>query len=468
MSLKWEVCRAKDIRAVNGVICARFGCCRVRDRRFRGGTVKRNRWLPAAAWAIVPIVLSACSASDDRAPNGNGKAGAGATSSGGAGGEDGRGGSDNTGGGNGGGAGGAGGMGGSIIPPPVPDAAIDARVNEDAPACSALVDENEIIVVTTVSPIDLYFMVDKSGSMTTADMLGSPSRWVALSNAIGTFVDASGSDGGSGGIGMGMAYFPITGATDGGRGGNNVSSCNVADYGRAIVDIAPLPGNATSIKNAIAAAAPNGGTPTAPALQGAIQTATAYQAAHPDRKVAIVLATDGQPNDCNSSVPGVAAVAASAFAQSPPLMTYVLGIGTSTGSLDAIAAAGGTRSAYMVTASGSDQLLQALNAIRTQTQTQTGTKIACSQKIPPSSSTRPLDYDAAVVTTTVGTATLRPPKVADLAACGSSDGWYFDHPTNPTTVVFCPATCNALSPEAGKSRVAVSIPCKPPPVDPPK
>jgi hypothetical protein len=437
--------------------------------------VHRNHWLWAAS-AVAQLALLACG-SPDGPPTSSGSGKGGSAAAGGGGGAGGNGGAsatggaDNTGGnGNSGGFGTGGNTGGAggIEPPKMPDAAADTRVNDDAPACSALVDENEVIVVTTVSPIDLYFLVDKSGSMLTADTLGSPTRWAALSSAIGTFVDASGSDAAAGGAGIGMGFFPITGPADGGRGGNSASSCNIADYGRASVDIAALPGNAAPIKGAIAATIPNGGTPTSPALQGAVQVATAYQAAHADRKVVIVLATDGLPNDCNSTVNGVAQVAASAFAQTPPLPIYVLGIGPSTGNLDAIAAAGGTRSAYMVTASGSDQLLQALNAIRTQTQTQTGTKIACSQKIPPSSSTRPLDYDAAAVTTTVGSTTLRPPRVAGAAACGTSDGWYFDDPATPTTVIFCPATCSALSPEAGKSRISVSIPCKPPPIEPPK
>ena len=433
--------------------------------------MKLRRW-PSVAWGILPVVLSACGAGDGPggASGGRGGKGGDGSASGGAGGAGASsGGGDNSGGSGNVGGNGSGGAGGSIEPPKIPDAAVDIRPNEDAPACSALVDENEVVVVTTVTPIDLYFMVDKSGSMTTVDVPGNPTRWAALSSAIGTFVDASGMDagldGGSGGFGVGLAFFPITQTADGGRGGA-VSSCNLADYARAVVGIAPLPGNGTLIKNAIAATPPSGGTPTAPALQGAVQYATSYQAAHTDRKVAIVLATDGQPNDCNSTVPNVAAIAASAFAQTPPLPTYVLGIGPSTGNLDTIAAAGGTRAAYMVTASGSDQLLQALNAIRVQTQTQTGTKIACSQKIPVNDA-QALDYGGAVVTTTVGSSTMKPPQVANAAACGTAGGWYYDDPQRPTSITFCPATCGELSPEAGKSRVAISIPCRPPPIEPP-
>jgi hypothetical protein len=433
--------------------------------------VELRRW-QSIAWGVIPLLLLACSAGEGPGGAGGGKkdGGGGSSASGGAGGAGASsGGGDNSGGSGNVGGNTTGGIGGSITPPEIPEAGADIHPKEDAPSCSALVDENEIVVVTTVTPIDLYFMVDKSGSMTTADVLGNPTRWAALSSAIGSFVDASGMDagldGGSGGFGMGMAFFPITPPADGGRGGG-ASSCNIADYARPVVDIAPLPGNGALIKNAVTATTPNGGTPTAPALQGAVQYATSYQAAHTDRKVAIVLATDGQPNDCNSTVQSVANIAASAFAQTPPLPTYVLGIGPSTGDLNAIAAAGGTRTAYMVMASGSDQLLQALNSIRVQTQTQTGTKIACSQKIP-ANDAQALDYGGAVVTTTVGSSTQKPPQVANAAACGTSDGWYYDDPPKPTSITFCPATCNGLSPEAGRSRVAISIPCLPPPIEPP-
>jgi von Willebrand factor type A domain len=348
------------------------------------------------------------------------------------------------------------GLGGGIIT--VSDAAPDQRVGIDAPACSALEAETEIIVVTTTVPVDLYFVYDKSSSMLLADVLGSPNRWDAMAAAIGSFVDASMDDGGSAGLGIGMAFFPI---------GTPLASCNVADYALPVVDVAPLPANAAAIKNAVATQMLGLTTPTVPALQGAVQYGTAYQTAHPDRKLALVLATDGEPNDCNSNAPAVAVVAAAAAAQMPPLNTYVLGIGPSTGNLDAIALAGGTTAAYMVTSSGTTQLLQALNNIRKQTQTKVGTKISCSQKIPPSNSARALDYAATVVKTTTGDAgvTTLPPRVADLAACGTTEGWYFDDPIQPTTIHFCPATCTTLS--TGKSRLTIDIPCLPPPKPPP-
>jgi hypothetical protein len=194
-----------------------------------------------------------------------------------------------------------------------------------------------------------------------------------------------------------------------------------------------------------------------------VQYATTQQLANPKRKIAIVLATDGIPNDCQSTVPAVAAVAQTAFAGTPPISTYVLGVGPETGNLDQIAQAGGTKMAYMVTNSGAAALLAAMNAIRTQvtttstTTTNVGTKIACTQPIDPSQ--RDLDWAAAHMTREVNRTSTVVPPVANLAACGTSEGWYYDDSKMPTQLVFCPATCDALSPEAGISKIAIDIPC---------
>ena len=35
-------------------------------------------------------------------------------------------------------------------------------------------------------------------------------------------------------------------------------------------------------------------------------------------------------------------------------------------------------------------------------------------------------------------------KVADEAACGAADGWFYDDPSAPSSVVACPATCERI------------------------
>jgi hypothetical protein len=288
----------------------------------------------------------------------------------------------------------------------------DASPDRQGDACSSIRSENEVKVITTTetkvvtSPVDLYFIVDHSGSMDTVDPGNTQSRWQAQSQALNAFIDQSTADAGvitdaaigpdgsvitQGELGMGLGWFPITTGT----GPNANSSCVLTDY-VPVVPIANLPGNGPPLKTAIAGMMPSGRTPTRMAMLGAVQYATTYQLANPMRKVAIVLATDGIPNDCQSTVPAVAAVAATAFGGMPSIPTYVLGVGPETGNLDQIAMSGGTKMAYMVTNSGAAALLAAMNAIRTQvtttstTTTTVGTKIACTQLIDPTQ--RDLDW----------------------------------------------------------------------------
>ena len=123
--------------------------------------MKLNRW-PSIACGVVPFLLLACSTPSST--NVRTLGGTGAANSGGSGGS-------GAGGGNTGGSSNTGGDNGGITPPPKPsDAAID--VAKDAPACSAVEAENEIIINTIVTPVDLYFLVDKSGSMQDA------SKWL--------------------------------------------------------------------------------------------------------------------------------------------------------------------------------------------------------------------------------------------------------------------------------------------------
>jgi hypothetical protein len=131
-------------------------------------------------------------------------------------------------------------------------------------------------------PVYLVFMFDKSGSMVEN---GSP-KWSSSKAATRAFFESTESKG----ISASLSFFPT---------GSN-ASCAVGDYDTPKVTLTALP--STSFGASLDQQNPAGGTPTRPALEGAIVTAQEI-AAGPgkDGKVAIVLVTDGQPQGCTNN-----------------------------------------------------------------------------------------------------------------------------------------------------------------------
>ena len=142
-------------------------------------------------------------------------------------------------------------------------------------------------------PLDMYIMLDQSGSMSDSAQ-GGGSKWQAVTNALSTFVNQPE----AAGIGVGIQYFPL----DSGANGNVLhctdtaqcgpgcgpcdmpipgfgvcagfgasDSCVPGDYATPDVGIAVLPGNAAASGTSMGAHGPTGGTPTSAALDGAIQ-----------------------------------------------------------------------------------------------------------------------------------------------------------------------------------------------------
>jgi len=312
-------------------------------------------------------------------------------------------------------------------------------------------------------PLDLFFMVDKSGSMgcpvPTAGMCESGpmppppvTRWSSIKDALGQFLAAPQ----SAGLGVGMGFFPQL-------NGNTVR-CTPQDYATPAAPINPLPGSAAAVQMAINAQMPSGNTPTTPALSGAVQYVTSYAQTHPGRTVAIVFASDGLPTSCdtsNNNIQGASAVAQAAFMGTPSIRTYVLGVGPSLQNLNQIAMAGGTNAAHLVESGGSGELLTALNEIRKNA-------LTCDYTIPIVPG-KPLDLEAVAIKVKVGSSGMEVliPRVDDVTKCGANGGgWYFDvPPPNSKKITLCSATCDPLLKTTGSS-LTVLIGCRivvPPP-----
>ena len=308
-----------------------------------------------------------------------------------------------------------------------------------------------------LQPLDLYVLLDQSNSMDDAG------KWNAVLSAISSFAaDPSTAD-----IGMGLALFPRppehpppapcdgTNPNDPACGlygpclaSNNCygallgDSCLPADYADPDVAIAPLPGVGQTINDTLAAASPPDGmsTPSEPAMRGALGYALDWATAHPDHATVLVFATDGDPTNCTTNT--VQGIAAHVGAALPAVKTFVVGVGNSLGSLDAIAAAGGTGEALLVdtAADVTQQFIAAMNSVRAIGQ--------CQLDIPVPNEGTP-DYgkvNVAIVDPDDADNRITLANVGTEDECDETDGgWYYDDPQNPARIFLCPASCNELT-----------------------
>jgi len=284
-------------------------------------------------------------------------------------------------------------------------------------------------------PVDFYFVVDKSNSM--AADAGMQSRWSAMVNALNAFVRSPA----SAGLGAGVNFFPKS------SNGTN-TLCNVNDYRTPNVPLGLLPDIAPQIAMSLAAQVLGPGTPTTPALEASLAYAKAEKMARATRDVAVVLVTDGVPTQCSSTIASSVTVVRNYATGSPPVRTYVLGIGPNVDNLNQLAQAGGTAPARLIESGGEAELLAAFSAIR-------DNSITCDYAIP----MRPgetLDFGRVNIQVRVGVNGMLMPigKVDNAAACGEKGGWFYDQPVPPgnpppTKITLCPATCDPLVLTAG-------------------
>ncbi len=325
----------------------------------------------------------------------------------------------------------------------------------DAPACATS------IVKADKIPLDLFIMLDQSSSMTDS-VNGGGTKWSTVTSALQTFLQQPGLDG----VSVGIQYFgvPTGGATcsaltctvdaDCGAAAcgpctQNIclgfftsagDSCTAADYATPAVEIAPLPGAAAGLIASIGMHSPTTGTPTSAALQGAVDHSKAWAIAHPGDAVVAVLATDGDPSGCDENLNDIDAIAAAAKAGTPSISTFVIGVGPSLSSLNGIAAAGGTSSAFLVDTGGNvnQQFLDAMNAIR-------HAALGCQYLVPTPVSGNPNFDEVNVVYQPSGGVGQTFPYVMTQANCpASGDGWYYNDPANPTQIILCPSSCSRI------------------------
>ena len=300
------------------------------------------------------------------------------------------------------------------------DTGIGADVADDVAGCATET------VTADRAPLDMYLLLDESESMIEPAGV-TPTKWAQVAGAIGAFMQAPE----SAGIGAGVQFFPI-----------QPDQCETQTYNPPAVAIAELPGNKPAISAAIAAQTPFGGTPTRPAMEAAVDYTTGWAQDNPTHVVVIVLATDGLPTVCDSTIDSVAQLAASAAGSSEQILTFVIGVGDELANLNQIAEAGGTNEAIIVDASQdiTQGFLTALNSIRQQS-------VPCEYVIPATSDGGVVDPQRVNVTYVSGAGDSVPFfGVGDEDGCVNAPdaGWYYDDPDAPTKIILCPGTCEVV------------------------
>jgi Mg-chelatase subunit ChlD len=242
-------------------------------------------------------------------------------------------------------------------------------------------------------------------------------------------------------------------------------SCTAADYATPAVEVADLPTAGPALNAALTSRVPDGYTPTSAALTGAIEQVRALAAAHPDRRAAVVMATDGLPTSCQpKDIEAVAAIARQAHEATPAIPTFVIGVfgaqeQAAAGNLHLLAQSGGTGSARLVDANRNvtQAFLAALDDIR-------ATAVSCEIKVPTMTAKGPVEYANVNVRFTAGNGTtVDIGYTGDRAGCRpGQQGWFYDVDPGkgtPTRILTCDATCDLLRSDP-RGRVDIVIGCK--------
>lgn len=251
----------------------------------------------------------------------------------------------------------------------------------------------------------------------------------------------------------------------------NATSCDPAMYATPAVEMGPMSSNATLIEQAVAGRQPEGLTPIAGALQGALDHAREWARSRPEHETVVVLVTDGLPSIC--AVDGVAqtdpaaaiaevlAIASAASTSSEvPIRTFVIGVfapgnQTSIDNVDAIARAGGTASGHLIDPSGDveQQFLTQLRSVRDRA-------APCQVELTSESA---LDFHHADVNFDGGTGNLeRHPNLDSPTACAENpEGWHYDVPVDqsvPRYIVLCPSLCESVRATPG-AEFSIEVAC---------
>lgn len=325
-----------------------------------------------------------------------------------------------------------GGSGGIVVEAGVDDSGLTADS-----ACAAEIAEAKPV------PVNLYIMLDRSGSMTST-------KWSAATGGLTTFVQ----DPLSAGLRVALSYFPT-----------DEDDCNPVNYatpkvplGALTADPAPTDSQEQKLVDSLSSTDVTGLTPMYPAFAGTLGYCTSVAKKNPKEKVIAVLVTDGSPTGCDSktnNINTISALAASAYGDTPRIVTFTIGLdGSEEAELKQIAQAGGGQAFFL----GGSQNVQA--DLIAKLQQIAGGELACEYLLPESGENgQPTDPAKVNVnyypSGGSGSGLL---KVSGEEAC-VLNGWYYDDPVNPTRIILCPSTCASIQNDPG-AKVQILLGCE--------
>jgi hypothetical protein len=238
----------------------------------------------------------------------------------------------------------------------------------------------------------------------------------------------------------------------------------VCSFDYATPKVAMTTASDASFVSAIETTQPQGGTPTVPALKGAIAYAEKVASERPGEKTVVVFVTDGEPGfmingsfvsgceNVSNTVEEASNIAKAAQAKGIP--TYVIGVGPSLDKLNTVASAGGTTSALMVNIDDpskvAGQIRDGLNDIRKREAT-------CDFAVPPPPAGETLDPYAVnvVLSKTDGSQSV----LTYSKECSDANGWRYDDVKATTRITLCGSSCNDVKAEAD-GKISIAFGCK--------
>lgn len=242
-------------------------------------------------------------------------------------------------------------------------------------------------VCQACTTVDLFFLMDQSGSMSDgfSSSSTSPTKYQATIDAIDTFTHEPASASMRFALGLwplasttpvpptcitntdcGPSGICFAGTCLGGAG----DSCTAADYQVPVVAFGPASSTANAIRTALAGKSPNGSSTPPPGLQGVLTYAKQWAASNPTHKVVVVAIADGAPNVCSSTsmLSDLEPIATTYSTGTPKVSTYVIGLpnagdaNATAANWNKVAVAGGTGTAFLPTSQAT--VLSALQSIR--------------------------------------------------------------------------------------------------------